>query len=1430
MNYINLTGPQQGIWDTEKFFQGTPIGNIGGTMLVNEELDFEILEKATNYFIETNDSIRLKVRMEDGKPLQYVDKHKYRRLEFIDFSKRRKDEENNWVAQQMQKPIEMYENDLFEVILMKSSEGLCGGFMKIHHLVGDGWTFGLLCTQIMDYYSKMKNDMYFKNESPNPSYIEYILKEQEYINSSKYLKDKQFWLEKFKEKPELVSLKPRDKGVRSNANRVTCIIDGEAAELINHYCKVRSTSPAVLFEAAMGIYISRFLDVHEITIGTPILNRSGVKEKSTTGMYVSTIPMELNLNDLDSFDTLCKNITFEHHSVFRHQRYPYSMLLSEIRKRHKFTHNLFDIIVSYQNAKITKPDVDYSIKTNWYFNGHISEQLQIHIDDRDDIGVFVINYDYLIDIFTESEIRDLHKRILLLLMQGISENGRKICDMELVDEDEREMLLYDFNKTYVDYPRYMCIHQLFEKHVDLMPDKIAVVFEKTELTYRNLNFKANALAFILREKGVGNNDIVAIVSNRSHLIIVAQLAILKAGGAYLPIDPSYPKERIEFLLKDSNCKVALVHGSKLDCNFQIDILPIECDFISQYQGNIDCINRPEDTAAVIYTSGSTGLPKGTLLKHSSIVNFCSANKFLYQESECIVSTTHTVFDVFTMDTIFPVLNGIKTVIGSELEQFNQSYFEALIERNPNCTFFATPTKLKQYIINSISKKFIDKIKCFVVGGEAFIPEVFTMIKKCNPFAKVFNIYGPTETTVWSSYSEVKSVKITIGKPFANTQIYILDKYYHLLPIGKPGEIFISGEGVTKGYLNRPDMTKERFMDSKFCEGAIMFRTGDIARWCNNGEIEYIGRKDNQVKIRGLRIELEEIEYVMNSFENLKLSIVKDAKDSSGKQYLCGYYLSDNELDERELRSYLLERLPKYMVPNYFMHLDSMPITGSGKVDRKSLPDPVINNDKTHNEYIPPTSIFECKLSEIAKQILKLPQVGITDDFFDLGGDSLSAIEYVAKSHNEGIYFTLQNVYDYPQIKSLCKFLTDGDREAIKYNVDDFNKFEPILSVNKIRRFKHKNRNIGNILITGVTGFLGVHILDEFLKNEKGKAYCLVRGESLEQSKERLKDMLRYYFKNEYEHYLDTRIITLQGDITDDNLGITECISVDTVFHCAASVKHYGSYKYFYSVNTKGTENVINFCKRNSSALFYVSTMSVSGDSLFDQFGFKSAKEEKNFYESSFFIEQELDNVYIRSKFEAEKLVLESILEGLEATILRVGSLTNRFNDARFQPNYSENAFVKRMKAIIDLGMIPDYLSDILVDMIPVDQCAKAVLLIAQNNSREFTVFHLNSKSKLMELLRLFNKQGIDLKIVPSAYFVAKLADVSSNEANKYIYEYLVNDMDKDMNLQYVVNIHVKNDFTLWYLKEHGFSYPEIGDDYIYKYIKYFKEIGFLKSV
>lgn len=1429
MEYFRLTTPQQNIWNLQKYYEDTAIANLCGAIIFKEKRNSMWLRQSVLLFVQNQKGLRLRFCEQDG-PKQYAVDVTELEIPVMTFSSM--EELDLYGEAFTQDPIGLVDRPMyrFAVFHVGNRSGI---LVLLSHLVSDAWTFGLMASQLDQAYRKLAGEDSISLICGD--YTDYILAEDAYLASGRFEKDKTYWEERYESRPEESPVKLSTVPHKSiKAKRITRQLPFALEQKIAAHCRQYPVTPAVLFETALTIYLARInQDNQTITIGVPVLNRSNAREKMIAGMFVSMMPLTVSVPEIITVEELERQITRGHMDLFRHQKYPYAGILKSLREKQNFSGNLYEVMISYQNAK-----TDTGADTKWYSNGACEVPLTIHIDNRDGKNSHTINIDYQTGMFRdEAEVEGIIGRLEYLIEQITADPARPAGELRIVPDAERETVLYKWNDTYVEATDSFCIHELFSKQAEKTPDHIALVFRDKKITYRQLDQMSDVLAHRIREKGIRRNDVVPIITERSWHVIVAMLGVLKAGGAYMFVDPGYPAERIQSMLEIAECRFALCYGYSRPLS--VECLDLERTDFEKNVSPLENINRPGDSAYIIFTSGSTGTPKGTVVSHGNVCNYAHNNGYnrvlhhiLDRQYGGIVSVTNIIFDIFVTESIFPLLYGLSIYFADDQETVSQRKLSKLLTENPVDVIQTTPTRMRSYMLDKTQMGYLRRLKLIILGGEALPLDLYQELKSCTD-ARICNIYGPAETTVWSANTEVLNGDITIGSPVANTQIYILDKTGAPVPIGVAGELCIAGAGVGKGYLNRPELTAERFVPNPFAteenrHGKIMYHTGDLARWRTDGKLEYLGRMDTQVKIRGLRIELGEVESVMGTMEGLGLVAVADRRDENGRQYLVGYYTADETVDEKELRQHLSARLPKYMVPNYFVHLKEMPVTASGKVDRRNLPSPDYTVRIT--DYTAPETEQERVLCQLLEGILHVEPVGIADDFFECGGDSLAAIEYVAKAHSKGIGFALQNVFDYPTVQSLCEFLARKTVESDKAERDDFEKYHSLFANNIVdETVTPGKKSLGNVLLTGATGFLGAHILDCLMQEESGKICCLVRGKDGETYRSRLEQILKYYFGNKYEAEYGNRIIAVEGTIERPDLGDSIPADIQTVIHAAASVKHYGAYGYFKHVNVEGTKHVLDYTRSVGAKLIHISTLSVSGNSLADNFAVYRSEEEKHFDERFFYIGQSLDNVYIRSKFEAEKLVFDAMLQGMDAKVIRIGNLTNRISDYRFQPNYRQNAFLTRVKAVLEFGWFPDYLMPLYTEFSPVDLTASGIVKIAQYAESQ-NLFHLNSNRPVYfeRFLEILQELDIFLKVTDEETFHRKLLETMKQKGTEYIFEALQNDMDSQGKLVYDSNIRIQNDFTTWFLRQTGFTWKETDQEYVKGYINYFRKIGYLK--
>jgi amino acid adenylation domain-containing protein/thioester reductase-like protein len=1148
-------------------------------------------------------------------------------------------------------------------------------------------------------------------------------------------------------------------------------------------------------------------------------NRSGVKEKNSIGMYVTNMPFRVNLSANPHFEQFTKDLSRDFRQLLRYQRYPFLEILRDYRESCNSSENLYDIALSYQNMK-------YQIENFEYYSQVLKSEteinsLNIHISDRAETDNLCFDYDYRLEYFDDQSIELIHKHFLCVLRQAISNPNTQLSQLSLLSEEEENRVLYEFNKTPKSFPGPKTLHELFEEQVLKSPQKTAVICGKEKLTYLELNQISNQLAKSLQAKGVGRDHVIGLMATRSVKMLSGFLGILKAGAAYLPIDPEYPPERINYMLKHSCAQILVTDKALMDKHIISDET-IDCLFLDDLNlnsteiCNSDSISTASDLANIIFTSGSTGTPKAVMIEHGSLVNLIHAfSEFInFHPTKTVLSVTTISFDMFFVESLLPLAKGLKVILATREEQSNPDLIIELIDKHKVNFFQTTPSRMQAILkaLNHSSHPSLSTLTDIILGGEV-LPEPLVKQLKMVSNAHLFNGYGPTEISVCATAWKVETSDIIpIGKPILNTLVYILDQNLRPVPVGVPGEIYIGGYGVARGYLGAEDLTNDRFIPNPFAEGRI-YKTGDLGLWLPNGAIEYLGRNDHQVKIRGYRIELGEVEKSLEKHPLVEQAVVISSEDTQVKKYLLAYY-TGSRLSPNELRAFLVNILPDYMIPAEFIWLEKFPLNSNGKIDRHSLPSVKLEKQ----DYVPPRTEIEQFLCEAWAKALNMEKVGIDDNLFMLGGDSLTIVEILSSLLSYHWNIKAQDFYTYPNIRELAQvvFANENKPQALTKDL--------IRVPANFHGIKNNGEHPKAILITGATGFLGIHLLDKIISQKTSKVYCLVRGTD---ARKRLEELLEFYFPGKHISCIGSEVVVINGDVSKSQFGLMDveynnlASKIDTVVHASAIVKHYGDYHNFEQVNVKGTEEVIAFCVKFNKSLYHISTLSVAGK-------YRNGQTlETQFTEKDLYIGQDFDdNIYVRSKLEAEKKVIQALQFGLNACILRVGSLTGRYTDGQFQKNIGENAFYNRLKAIIEVKKIPaSWLSQEL-EFTPVDSCAEAILKLIQYEGHLNPIYHLHNNQTLnvSVLIDFLEEFGIFMQKVNSEEFLTAL--IQSHDSSS-ILKGFISDLSIFSNEDSELEIQVSSQLTLQFFNSIHFMWPKINRDYLAKVITYAMKVGFL---
>lgn len=1410
-NLYDLTNPQKSIWYTEQFFKNTSVNNIGGTIIIKDKISFDLLKKSIYEYVKTNDSFLIKLCFDEkGDIKQYIGEFSPFNVDYISFSSL--DELYKFEKNDCERKFDMINSNLFHFTMFSLPDATGGVVLTVHHIISDAQTVNQIAPKLMNFYSSFLNNTTL--EFLQTSYVDYINSEQKYLSSEKYNNDKMFWENLFENPftPASLSIKSIDSFAMCSSSRECFLIDKEKMNKINDYCKLNNISCYHFFMSVFSLYIGKVTNEKNFVIGTPILNRTNFKEKNTAGMFISTVPFLVNLEENTLFSEFASKMSVETLSIFRHQKYPYQAILEYVRAQDSSIPNLYNIMISYQINKSNGSINDIPYTTRWTHSNTNMDELDIHLFDINDTGELSIAYDYQLAKYTEKDIQQLHQRIISIINQVINNPNISTNQLELVLPEEKQFILNTYNKP-INLPITKTVIDLFEEKVAENPDKLALCFGNTKFTYKELNNCVNYLADYLYENNIEKGDKVCLFFPNSIELVVSILAVLKLGACYIPIDVSYPIERVKYIAQNSSCKKILTNTKLEDLDnlcLGISLPNATTIYENKYKPDL------QDLAYIIYTSGSTGNPKGVKIAHESLSNYIMwANKeYVNGETTNFPLYSSISFDLTVTSVFTPLVSGNTIYI---YENSNpQLLLKEIIDDKKVQIIKLTPAHLNLLQDLASPESVVTKL---IVGGDILTNESCQKISTAfvHPI-HIFNEYGPTEATVGCmiyEYTENEYATVPIGIPADNTNLFVLNSDLNLVPFGYNGQLYIAGKGLSKGYVELPKMTASRFIACPFIENGLMYDSGDIVKLYDTGIMECIGRSDFQVKINGFRIEIGEIQSRILNYPNIKDCYVS-ALDIKGTKVLCAYYVSNKNINEKNLKNYLQKLLPMYMVPKYYVSLQELPLTGNGKINKKLLPLPALNESK---ELVKPSNKVEHTLHNIFCELLQVPELSVTANIFDYYVDSLTIIKAQTKLYSIGYNINTQDFYDYQTIRELASHILRNSNSNSGASQNEI----PIIE-NLIKPINSTN-TFNNILLFGVTGFLGSHILYELLTKTKSRIYCVIREKDNINAIERFYEKFHFYFPNENLRNYSHRINLITGNILKDNFNLPDeqydflGNNINCVISSAALVKHYGKYEEFYNTNVAGTKKITNFCIKYNIPLHYISTISVSGYGLV-----KSP--EITFTEKDFYIGQSYeDNVYVKSKFEAEKLILNACKnDNLCATIYRMGNITNRFSDGVFQQNANENAFLNRISAVINLHCIPEELLHFPVEFTPVDYCANFIVSLLINDTRKnnLTIYHLFNQNYLdfNYLFEFLKKHNINMKTCS----IEEFEKLILNSKNNYfgITGYLANIKTNNLN-----GVILDNTCTNSILEKLNLSWPIVTEDYLQAVINYLMKNKFI---
>jgi len=1105
--YYPLTYGQQGIWFMYKLAPKSAAYNIAFTARIRSELNVLALQKALEGLILRHPSLRTTFGQGDEQPFQEVHQHQEISLEKIDASTWSWDELTEKAIAAYRRPFDLEQGPLLRVNLFTRSAQDYVFLLTIHHIVVDGFSFGILLNELRELYEAENRGKAISLDPIKNQYRDFVEWQQKMLTSPTGEKLWKYWQQQLAgELPvlELPTDKPRPSIPSYRGTSYTFELSQELVAKVREVAKIEGATLYMTLLTVFQILLHRYTSQEDIIVGSPTEGRSQSEFTDTVGFFVNMLALRVNFAGNPTFSELLSQVRQTVLAALAHQDYPSPLLIEKLQvNRDASLTGLFR--VSFNLLQLQEMGAEYELsvsgkakaKEDW--GGLCLEPFVISQQEgQNDLVFDVVEtgessigiFRYNTDLFEEARISRMADHFQTLLEAIATDREQRISLLPMLTETESKRLLWEWNQTQVDYNRDKCINQLFEKRVEINPEAVAVVFQGKQLTYQELNSKANQLAHYLQGLGIKPELPVGICVDRSLEMVIGLLGVLKAGGAYVALDPAYPQERLSFMVSDAQVSVLLTQEKLVEDlpNLKANIVLLDKDWeviAQEKETNPNCNVTPDNLAYVVYTSGSTGKSKGVAIAHGSLVNAYYGWESAYQ-LESLSSHLQMAsfsFDVFSGDLIRALGSGAKLVLcPREYLLQPEKLYQLMLQEGVDSAEFV-PVVLRN-LIQYLEKtqQNLQFMKLLVVGSDSFYLREYQKFRRyCGANTRLINSYGVSEATVDSTYFELRNGEVEvegdrltpIGRPFANVQTYILDRELQPVPVGIVGELHIGGMGIARGYLNLPELSAEKFVmwkesgvrsqESEFgrsqesgvrsqnlegknsevriqnsevrsqnLEGKRLYKTGDLARYLPDGNIEFIGRIDNQVKIRGFRIEVGEVEAVLSTHPQVREVVVIVREEEVDNRYLAAYIVSvDDSLKQSDLRNFLKQKLPDYMIPSAWVMLETLPLSPNGKIDRRALPIPDRNQNR-QIEFVAPRNSREEAIAKIMATVLKLEKVGIHDNFFELGGHSLLATQVISQLQQTfNVNFPLRSLLEFPTVAGIGETLSELSPEYLE---------------------------------------------------------------------------------------------------------------------------------------------------------------------------------------------------------------------------------------------------------------------------------------------------------------------------------------------------------------------------------------------------------------
>ncbi|NEO98541.1 MAG: amino acid adenylation domain-containing protein [Symploca sp. SIO2E9] len=1035
---VPLSFAQQRLWFLQQLEPDNPFYNEHLAIQLTGSLDVGALEQSLNQIVQRHEVLRTTFKMLDGEPVQIIAPSLTLTLLVLDLCQlpevEQKTEVQRLATEHIQRPFNLVQGPLLRWTLLKLSEQKHVLLFIGHHIVADGWSIGILIRELSALYQAFSTGKPTSLPDMPIQYADFAIWQRQELQGAKLESQLSYWKQQLNNAPSLLQLptdRPRPTVQTYRGAKQSFLLPKSLTEALKAIAQKAEASLFMTLLSAFQILLYRYTGQEDLIVGSPIANRNRAEIGGLIGFFLNTLALRTDVSGNPTFEELLARVRKVAIGAYANQDLPFETLVEKLQLERNVNYNpLFQVSFTLQNTPKVKFELPgLTITPLEVEHTRALFDLSLNVTETE-LGLECF-WEYNTDLFDAARISRMIGHLETLLEAIAVNPQQRVSQLPLLSQSEFHQLLTEWNDTAKKYPIDKCIHQLFEAQVEKTPDVVAVVFENQQLTYHQLNQRANQLAYYLQSLGVKPEVLVGICVERSLEMVVGLLGILKVGGAYVPLDPNYPQERLNYMLTDSGVKALLTQQPLLESlpQIQAQVVCLDTDWgvIEQhFQENFEVGVCSDNLAYVIYTSGSTGKPKGVQIPHHAVVNFLKsmATDPGLTASDTLLAVTSISFDIAALELYLPLITGARLELASREVATDAKLLAKQLNASGATVMQATPATWRMLLAAAWQGNQNLKILC---GGEALPRDLAEEL--LNKGAALYNLYGPTETTIWSTAYKVEATQLSraivpIGRPIANTRIYLLDSFSQPVPVGISGELHVGGAGLARGYLNRPELTAEKFIIN--ASGERLYKSGDLARYLPDGSIEYIERLDHQVKLRGFRIELEEVEAALLQHPATSEVVVIVREDNPGDKRIVAYlvYKQKQVPTINQLQNFLKKKLANYMMPSVLVVLESLPLTANGKVDRRALPAPE-GRPQLEETYVMPQTEAERIIATVWQEMLQLKKVGINDNFFTMGGHSLLLVKVQAKlSEIFGKELSIINFFKYPTIKQLAQFLSN----------------------------------------------------------------------------------------------------------------------------------------------------------------------------------------------------------------------------------------------------------------------------------------------------------------------------------------------------------------------------------------------------------------------